>query len=1180
MTTGPETLPLVDDEARRRIGSDDLAETLFVEAGAGSAKTTVLVDRVVNLVLQRGVRLSSIAAITFTEAAAAELRDRIRERFERRSKDDAVHRQACLDAVADADRAAITTLHGFALRILNEHPMAAGLPPRVQILDEVSSQLAQEQRWVQFVDGLHADAAHEPLLLRAHLTGVMLEQRYPNQITLAQVTARLAQSWDRLELIAVEEHGALAPIDFGAFDAAVDALAAARDDCIDDGDRLWVHLGQVLEDMRAVSAIEDPLIRLERLRGVEWKKSTYGATAAWGCDPKTIRALVDAVNEAAKQVIRTEADQVLRRLLPMVAKEILRAAEDRRLEGRLEFHDLLVLAGRVLRSSESSRTALHERYSCLLLDEFQDTDPLQIELATMIAGSIDGQPPASWADIEVTPGRLFFVGDPKQSIYRFRRADIELFLRASRRFSPDTGPIRLTTNFRTVEPILTWINGLFETLMVEQPNRQPRYEPLAAGRTQEPGVDHRPVIFGGPRTGVLAPALREAEAADVAAVISDIRDDPDRWRVLDVRTGQWRDAVLSDVTVLIPTRTSLPYLRTALDGCDVPYRLDTGSLVFATQEISDVLAAVRAIDDPADEIALVKALRSPLYACSDVDLFTYHDAGGRWALDRPVPDELRDGPVGVALDHLRSLWEQRWWMGPATLVDRLVRERQAFLAAFGADRSREVWRRLRFLIDQARAFEDAGQHGHRAFLEWAELQRADGARVHEPLLPETDDVGVRVMTVHGAKGLEFPITIVSGMTTKPAVTRSGVRVVWEGGRPEVKLGTNLRTEGYDARADIEDEMDVEEKLRLLYVATTRARDHLVVSGYHKLSKAGVGDESYGHQLWRHSQACPQRWRPFQPSGSSDATEASEGTGVRARPADAAPVIDVGSVDSAPGPTASQDVPRAEQERSAWIAERDSLRAAGVRRRVFSATGVAGLADRPAPGSGSSDSDHGSGANADDAGDDDRDVELVAEDPDVVMDVWIDSSGDDDGRSTPAWRRGRAGTAIGRAVHAALQALDLSIDPSDPLVDRVAAREAELEVVPELADQVAAMVRSALASDAVALARCCPHYKELFVAAPVQDRAVEGYIDLLVDGDDGLMVVDYKTDTVPSEADVDAKLDYYEVQGAVYATAVEAATGRPVVECRFVFCRQSGAIERTVGDLEAAKRRVTDRLRHA
>jgi len=291
------------------------------------------------------------------------------------------------------------------------------------------------------------------------------------------------------------------------------------------------------------------------------------------------------------------------------------------------------------------------------------------------------------------------------------------------------------------------------------------------------------------------------------------------------------------------------------------------------------------------------------------------------------------------------------------------------------------------------------------------------------------------------------------------------------------------------------------------------------------------------------------------------------------------VIDVGSVDSAPGPTASQDVPRAEQERSAWIAERDSLRAAGVRRRVFSATGVAGLADRPAPGSGSSDSDHGSGANADDAGDD-RDVELVAEDPDVVMDVWIDSSGDDDGRSTPAWRRGRAGTAIGRAVHAALQALDLSIDPSDPLVDRVAAREAELEVVPELADQVAAMVRSALASDAVALARCCPHYKELFVAAPVQDRAVEGYIDLLVDGDDGLMVVDYKTDTVPSEADVDAKLDYYEVQGAVYATAVEAATGRPVVECRFVFCRQSGAIERTVGDLEAAKRRVTDRLRHA
>ena len=172
------------------------------------------------------------------------------------------------------------------------------------------------------------------------------------------------------------------------------------------------------------------------------------------------------------------------------------------------------------------------------------------------------------------------------------------------------------------------------------------------------------------------------------------------------------------------------------------------------------------------------------------------------------------------------------------------------------------------------------------------------------------------------------------------------------------------------------------------------------------------------------------------------------------------------------------------------------------------------------------------------------------------------------------RRGRAGTAIGRAVHATLQFVDLGAPVG---LEAQAARQAELEAVPEHADLIAAMARSALASDAVHLAAKAVSHREIYVGAPVGDRVIEGYIDLLVETPDGLVIVDYKTDTVASEADVDAKLAAYELQGAAYAVALEVSTGMPVVDCRFVFCRPSGAIERRVADLAAAKDRVRRHL---
>jgi ATP-dependent helicase/nuclease subunit A len=1209
----------VDADVRQLITDRGLERTLFVEAGAGTGKTTQLVERITNLVLERDVRLREIAAITFTEAAASELADRIRVAFERRemATDDPVAARRCREAVADADLAAISTLHGFAKRILGEHPLAAGLPPRIAILDEVSSELSREARWDRFLDALYDDRANEELLARAVLTDAALEPRYPGHATMKDVAVELGQNWDRLDAVADQQHGPLVAVDFSVFDEAVAALAALPGRCSDPADKFYENLVcRVLPSVQAISDQANPDLKLRALcSSADWSPGRGGRKGAWGGDFEGAKAVLAQVNEARSEVKRTVANDVLARLLTLVAGEVRQAAEERRAEGQLEFHDLLVLCRWLLRNDPHARAQLHERYTHLLLDEFQDTDPIQIELAVLIAASIESDPAASdpasverddgsaWRSAQVDEGRLFFVGDPKQSIYRFRRADIELFLEARDRFGPDGTWLRLQTNFRTVPDVLAWVNGLFSTLMPEEiPGRQPQYSPLAAHRSASPTGDHRPVMLGGPHPKITAGELRELEALDVADTIAAIRRTPEQWPVFDPETGSWRPARLADVTVLVPTRTSLPYLRTALTEAGIPYRLDTGTLVYDTQEIGDALAALRAVDDPTDELSLVTALRSPLYACADTDLFTYRHAGGAWDLRAAAPDDLSgEHPVVLALAHLRSLWEQRWWLGPSSILDRLLSDRQAFLLAFGDDRPKEVWGRLRFLLDQARAFEEAGGGTLRLFLEWAALQSSSSARVHEPLLPETDDPSVRIMTVHGAKGLEFPITVLSGMTTKPGNQRKGVSVVWNpDGTPEVKIRKDLATANHDPRADIEAEMDVHEKLRLLYVAATRARDHLVVACHHN-----DGDESYAGIVWRHADApdAAAGWRrpPASAPGVSPASPASVASA--SEPARALAVD--GGPSTAGGAWLGAASDEAElEDRERWVLAREALLAPQRQPRSVSATAIAAEADA-AVGRGH-DGDSGLGELSD--LDDLFDLEDI-EGPSAAGDV-------SEGGVVAGRRRGRAGTAIGRAVHATLQLVDLGVSAEtvtdevatappagsgvvEPLtlfdasvatgappplaaparagIDVLAARQADIEGIPEHASTVAAMTRSALSSVAVGRAKQRRYHKEMYVSAPVGTRVIEGYVDLLIEDDDGLVIVDYKTDAVASAAHVDAKMSHYELQGAAYAVALEESTGLPVVGCHFVFCRLDGAIERRVTDLEAAKARVRRHL---
>ena len=372
---------LKDDPTRGRIRADT-SSTLFVNAGAGSGKTSVLVDRVVQLVLVDGLRLRHVGAVTFTEKAGAELRDRLRAEFEeaRRDSEDE-QRDRASTALEDLDGAAIGTLHAFAQRLLMEHPIEAHLPPIIEVLDEVGSSVAFDERWAETQQLLLDDEAiREPLLLAMAL-GVTLKH-------VRSLSLMLGRDWDLIaDRLALDEPQTPVTVPNVAelLDHAAE-LIRKKDHCGSPDDMLLPRL-QELEEIAALLAGSDELeSQLELISQMSAMKFTRGKAGNWRIPVVVVRDEGKELAAYAGRIVGRVLDQCLRIITRWVAHRVLDSALTRRREGRLEFHDLLVLARDLLRNEEDARAALHDRYQRLLLDEFQDTDPIQIELATRIAG--------------------------------------------------------------------------------------------------------------------------------------------------------------------------------------------------------------------------------------------------------------------------------------------------------------------------------------------------------------------------------------------------------------------------------------------------------------------------------------------------------------------------------------------------------------------------------------------------------------------------------------------------------------------------------------------------------------------------------------------------------------------------------------------------------------------------
>jgi len=843
---------LADAEARRRI-REDLDATLFVEAAAGTGKTSALVARIV-ATLRAGLgALENMVAVTFTEKAAGEMKLRLRAEIERARADTAPgsdERSRFEQALAELELARIGTIHGFCSDLLHERPVEAGVDPLFAVANEDESRrlLGRAfERWFQRVlsdppEGVRRVLRRRPRGRDAQGPRADLESALASLVEHRDFDA----PWQRVPY--AREPGIDAVL------RQLADLAALSPRADDPQDRLSQSLAEIarfVEETRLREAsaprdydgLEGELRAVSRRWHWDWKGRRRRFFA-----PGVARDEVLARRDAAKQALDglledSDAD------LAACLREDLREAvgyyeEEKRRAGCLDFVDLLLRTRDLLVRDAAVRRELQQRTTHFFVDEFQDTDPLQVEILLLLAA--DDPDEADWRRAVPRRGKLFVVGDPKQSIYRFRRADVAIYEEVKGRLcglGPERGAalLHLTTSFRAPPSLQAAVNAAFEPHMKGEPDgSQPRYVALEPARSEVTG---RPTLVALPAprplsaTGYVTDAAVErslpaAVGAFVAWLVGEsgwtleardasgtTREEPIRPRdvcLLFRRFKTFREDVTRD------------YVR-ALEARRIPHVLVGGRSFHDREEVLAMRNALAAIEWPDDELRVFATLRGPFFAHGDDALLAFRARHGSLhplrRLDSADLDETTR-PVSESLALLARLHRARNRRPIADTLRRLLEALRAHAGIAIWPTGEQALANCLRMIDLARRFEQRGAPSFRAFVERLEADAERGEAQDAPVVEEGTE-GVRLMTAHKAKGLEFPVVILCDPTcnaTRETPSRhvDPERNLWA----EPLAGCAPRD--LILHRDVELARDEAEAVRLCYVAATRARDLLVV----------------------------------------------------------------------------------------------------------------------------------------------------------------------------------------------------------------------------------------------------------------------------------------------------------------------------------------------------------------
>ncbi len=836
---------LISDRTARESAETTFDRNVVVVAGAGTGKTTLLVNRLVYLLMKEPapVPITQVVALTFTNKAATEMKVRLRERLALLARPEADSMQSsdggavsCSDlraryrlsvdaivaraqaALNDVEKAQIGTLHSFAAHLLRLHPLESGVDPDFKEDDGLRFEEQFTAAWDCWLDQELSRAGQHHHLWRSVLSSTTLEA--------VRALSRSLCS-ELVDLRALQRQLASAAVT-PAVSSWIQHMEDRANQLMKTYDR---PKRRKVEHMLAATA---SLMRLVAAKGLpgrqdlttaerEWLDKDLGnAVGEWEKgDFKEAAALI----QTAQQLLSVDhgfLNDLLTLLLPLVRN--IRETFSR--QGWLSFDGLLARARTLLFEHPSVRERIKRDYRAVLVDEFQDTDPVQYEIILAVSER-QGSQAADWHEMMLEPGKLFIVGDPKQSIYAFRRADIEAFDRVMEKIIADGGTAHtLTTNFRSDAAVLGPVNEVFDRLFERKPLVQPANVRLEVRPQRRPAS-----IEPGVRLSVTTPDGEE-ETFDAAGATRAESEVLARWLTDEVLNRPSMKP--GHVALLFRKLTQADAYLDALRRHDIPYVIEGEKHFYRRQEVIDFVNLLRVLDHPHDEIALTGLLRSPLGGLTDRELYELKQAGHFNYLRAA----RLEGWPHVRAAAVRRLYEHLAWLHraipvlPLAEAIELLFDRLPILDLAAASlHGEQAVANLMKVKQTAASLADRPHMTLSGFVELMITRLEEQPDESESPLAEESLEAVHVLTIHKAKGLEFPIVVLPGLHQGSGRERAVPQVSydWSSGTYGLSLARHWSLGSLLVRHKLRLREEAERR-RVLYVGMTRAKELLLLSG--------------------------------------------------------------------------------------------------------------------------------------------------------------------------------------------------------------------------------------------------------------------------------------------------------------------------------------------------------------
>lgn len=811
---------IVDQEARNKI-KKQLTTNFLIEAGAGSGKTTSLVERMVNLIGKGVCPINKIVAITFTRKAADELKLRFQSELEKKWKQEMnVERRSRLaHAIQNIEQCFIGTVHAFCSKLLRERPIEAKLDIDPQELEVHEDNELLEEAWHIYLHNLKENNGQQLKILNGlginedDLFSCLQEMKeYPDIEWVTNEVARpdlqpIFQSFSNL----VKEASRLLP----------------REEPEKGYDGLQKALIGAVKNMRHMAGNQDQhIIAIFEL----FNRNLKPTFNRWDPnDKEDVRFYGEKIASEFEKTVKPLLQSWWEYCHPNVVAFLLGALETyqqlKQERSLLNFQDLLLKTNKLLKENAEVRSYFQQKYQCLLVDEFQDTDPIQAEIMFFLTSQNHEE--KEWTKCQPKPGSLFVVGDPKQAIYRFRRADIDTYNQVKRLIEEHGGEIlQLTMNFRTVDTIAESLNSVFEKLLPEEETiHQAAYRPLHAFHQ-----DNHRFLSGIKQLMVPAEYTRKddivaRDAEMIARYIRERMNEGDRPK---------------DFLVLNRYNEGIATYAQTLETFGIPVSVSGEIVIGEFVEFRDMLTLLKTFIDPTDSVAFVATLRSTFFGISDDELYQWKHAGGAFSLYSTTPaglDEVTKEKYAQAL--MKLVTYQKWIrnFSPTVAIEKIMDDVGFYALLVHRQLGKQAHKSLLQILERLKQEEASGNTTFRAIYDMffdMVMEETEVANF------EQEANAVRVMNIHKAKGLEAPIVFLAHPAKKvnPAFNlskhikrednQSKGYFSFSTGNKRVRKTIAL-PQNWNVIKEEELRYLLEEEIRIVYVAATRAERALIIS---------------------------------------------------------------------------------------------------------------------------------------------------------------------------------------------------------------------------------------------------------------------------------------------------------------------------------------------------------------